>query len=212
MKEAGVTIQFPEEVLSITQDSLPTDSFFQIYGTDLYDIIIKQLEEDSIYLDAVNEAATWELRVSVDENIEMNLKDISKGDAESIAKLIGNELEGKGTIVRETYAIMHSYSEILVIHCVYQNQNDFMCMTSAENKIITIAISDVYSGSISVNELKNLTNIIAEGIIFAEDHSTSTGSVTFYKEQDVMIEEIGASFKLPAEMKWATRGKGDKNI
>ena len=25
-----------------------------------------------------------------------------------------------------------------------------------------------------------------------------------------MIEEIGASFKLPAEMKWATRSKGDK--
>lgn len=47
-------------------------------------------------------------------------------------------------------------------------------------------------------------------IIFAEDHSASTGSVTSYKEQDVIIEEIGASFKLPAEMKWATRSKGEK--
>lgn len=210
VKEAGVTIQFPEEVLSVTQDSLPTDSFFQIYGTDLYDTIIKQLKEDSIYLDAINEAATWELRVSADENTGINLKDISKDDAENIAKIIGNELEKKDTIVQETYAIMHSYSAILVIHCVYENQNVFLCMTSAKNKIITISISDIYIGSISINELKKLTDTIAEGIIFEEDNSASTGSAISLREQNVEIEEIGASFKLPAEMKWATRSKGDK--
>lgn len=212
VREAGITIQFPEEILSVTQNSLPTDDFFQVYGIDLYDPIMEQLKEDAVYLDTINADATWELRVTVNENIGMNLKDISQYDAEGIAQWLGDELEKKGITVQETYAIMHPYSAILIIHCVMQNRNFFMCITNTENKTITITVGDIYSGSITVKELESLANSIAEGIIFEEGDFTSIEKNEHPKEQNVTIEEIGVSFELPAEIKWATRSKGDKEF
>lgn len=207
VKEVSLTVRLPEEAWIITQETPITDDFFQVVGTNAYAGIMNDLKTNSVYLDAINLSYTWEVRLAIQEGPILELKNIDYTTAQSYAQSTGNELKKRGLDVKENYAIILPETAVLVSCSITMGRNVILCTATTETKTIAITISDVYEGSISIDDLKSIANMIIDGLIFNSANHQS--DQVKQDAKSIFISEIGLTLSLPEQMKWTTRSVGD---
>ena len=165
---AHLTVRLPEEAIYVTQDSTVNDLYFMLVGAENYDAIMNDLKSNSVYFDAVSTTYTWEVRIAVQPGgAPLDFK----GMDESVAQIFLSTLTTQysqhyGLVIDDSFVTTADGYAFLAFRASMQGRNIYTIMTTSGSDLLAITVSDVYSGSIEKDNLKNVAMAIINGFVF----------------------------------------------